>query len=289
MVIEQKWERLKALLHEMKPAILAYSGGVDSSLLLRAASEVMGPRLIAVTAVSETYPAGELQSAKNFARSLGVTHRILPTEELASEAFVQNSPDRCYYCKKELFEKLRKLAAAEGISCVIEGSNTDDLNDHRPGRKAAGEHAVRSPLVEAGLSKAEIRELARGLELPVWDKPSLACLSSRIPYGTRITPAILKTIQTAEDHLRAYGFRQVRVRHHGDVARIEVDRSEFEKLLSSGVAEQITAALKEIGYTYVCLDLAGYRTGSMNEGMLQVRSAECGVRNEKTNIGGAKA
>ncbi len=267
MAIEQKWEFLKVLLHDMKPAVLAYSGGVDSSLLLRAASEVMGPGLIAVTAVSETYPAGELQPARNFALSLGVTHRILHTEELASETFVRNSPDRCYYCKKELFEKLRKLAGTEGISCVMEGSNTDDLNDHRPGRKAAEEHAVRSPLVEAGLSKSEVRELARGLGLPVWDKPSLACLSSRIPYGTRITPAILKAIQTAEDHLRAHGFQQVRVRHHGDMARIEVDSSDFAKLLSSGVAERITSALKEIGYTYVCLDLAGYRTGSMNEGL----------------------
>jgi len=278
MVIDQKWEHLKALLHEMKPAVLAYSGGVDSSLLLRAASEVMGPGLIAVTAVSETYPAGELQSAKNFARSLGVTHRVLYTEELASEAFVRNSPDRCYFCKNELFEKLRKLADTEGISFVIEGSNTDDLNDLRPGRKAAGEHAVLSPLIGAGLSKSEVRELARGLELPVWDKPSLACLSSRIPYGTRINPEILKAVQTAEDHLRAHGFRQLRVRHHGDIARIEVDRPDFAKLLSSGVAERITAALKEIGYTYVCLDLAGYRTGSMNEG---IRSSEFGVRSEE--------
>jgi uncharacterized protein len=257
MVIELKWEHLKTLLHEMRLAVLAYSGGVDSSLLLRAASEVMGPRLIAVTAVSETYPAGELQAAKNFARSLGVTHRTLHTEELASESFVQNPPDRCYYCKKELFDKLRRLAETEGISSVIEGSNTDDLKDHRPGRTAAQEYAVRSPLVEAGLSKSEVRELARSLHLPVWDKPSLACLSSRIPYGTRITP----------DHLRAHGFRQVRVRHHGNTARIEVDRSDFPKLLESGIAEQITAALKELGYTYVCLDLAGYRTGSMNEGL----------------------
>ena len=267
MLIERKWEHLKTQLHEMRLAVLAYSGGVDSSLLLRAASEVMGPGLTAVTAVSETYPAGELQLARNFARSLGVTHRILHTEELASEAFVRNSTDRCYYCKKELFEKLRRLADIEGIPFVIEGSNTDDLKDHRPGRRAAGEHAVRSPLVEAGLSKSEVRELARNLELPVWDKPSLACLSSRIPYGTRITPAILKAVQTAEDHLRSHGFRQVRVRHHGDTARIEVDRPDFAKLLTSGVAERITAALKEIGYTYVCLDLAGYRTGSMNEGM----------------------
>jgi uncharacterized protein len=265
MLIEQKWEHLKALLHEMGQAVLAYSGGVDSSLLLRAASDVMGPRLIAVTAVSETYPAGELPAAQEFARQLGSTHRILYTEELSSEAFVRNPPDRCYYCKKELFEKLRQLAEAEGISCVIEGSNSDDLNDHRPGRKAAGEYAVRSPLVEAGLSKSEVRELSRRFHLPVWDKPSLACLSSRIPYGTRITPAVLQTIQTAEDHLRVHGFRQVRVRHHGDTARIEIDSSDFSKLLSGNVAERITAELKKLGYTYVCLDLAGYRTGSMNE------------------------
>jgi len=280
MVIERKWEHLKTLLHEMKLAVLAYSGGVDSSLLLKAAAEVMGPRLIAVTAVSETYPAGELQAAKQFAGSLGVTHRTLHTEELTSESFVQNPTDRCYHCKKELFGKLRQLAELEGMSFVIEGSNTDDLRDHRPGRTAAQEYAVRSPLVEAGLSKSEIRELARGLNLPVWDKPSLACLSSRIPYGTRITPAILRAIQAAEDHLRSHGFRQVRVRHHGDTARIEVELFDFSKLLESGVAEQITAALKEIGYTYVCLDLAGYRTGSMNEGMLKVRNAECGVRNK---------
>ena len=267
MLIERKWEHLKAQLHEMRLAVLAFSGGVDSSLLLRAASEVMGPHCIAVTADSDTYPAGELLAAKEFARSLGVTHRIFHTDELASEAFVRNSSDRCYYCKKELFGMLRKLADKEGISFVIDGSNTDDLGDHRPGRKAAQEYSVRSPLVEAGISKSEVRELARTLNLPVWSKPSLACLSSRIPYGTRITPAVLKTVQIAEDHLRSLGFRQVRVRHHGDTARIEVDQSDFPLALANGVAARITAVLKEIGYTYVCLDLAGYRTGSMNEGL----------------------
>jgi uncharacterized protein len=267
MVIERKWEHLKILLHEMKSAVLAYSGGVDSSLLLKAASEVIGPSLIAVTAVSETYPAGELQAAQNVAASLGVKHRTLFTEELSSESFARNPTDRCYYCKKELFEKLRRLADSEGISSVIEGSNTDDLNDHRPGRKAAQEYRVRSPLIEVGLSKPEVRELARSLHLGVWNKPSLACLSSRVPYGTRITPAILQAIQSAEDHLRAHGFRQVRVRHHGNTARIEIDQSDFPKLIAEGVAEEITTALKEIGYTYVCLDLAGYRTGSMNEGI----------------------
>jgi uncharacterized protein len=251
----------------MERAVLAYSGGVDSSLLLRAASEVMGPRLIAVTAVSETYPAGELLAAEEFARSVGVEHEVLHTEELGSEDFVRNTPERCYHCKSELFAKLRRIADREGISFVIEGSNTDDLNDYRPGRKAAREFGLRSPLVEAGFSKADVRECARMLSLPVWDKPSLACLSSRIPYGTRITPGILQTVQAAEDHLRAHGFRQVRVRHHGEIARIEVARDDFPKLTSRDVMETITAAFKELGYTYVCLDLEGYRTGSMNEGI----------------------
>ena len=264
MVIEQKWDRLRTLLRGMKCAVLAYSGGVDSSLLLRATAEVMGPRLIAVTAVSETYPPGELEAAKEFARTLGVTHRILRTQELASEEFARNSPERCYFCKKELYGKLKKIAETEGISCILDGSNADDLADYRPGRKAAEEFSVRSPLVETGLSKSDVRELARFLNLPSWDKPSLACLSSRIPYGTRITPDIIETVKTAEDHLRVLGFRQVRVRHHGDIARIEIDREAFGQLLSNEAAEKITAALKGLGYTYVCLDLEGYRTGSMN-------------------------
>jgi len=267
MVIDEKWEHLKALLHDMQQAVLAFSGGVDSSLLLRAASEIMGGRLIAVTAVSETYPAGELPAAEEFARSLGVTHTVLHTGELASEAFVRNAPDRCYHCKKELYGKLRRIADTKGIAAVIEGSNTDDLRDRRPGRKAAQELGVRSPLVEAGLSKVEIRELARKLNLMVWDKPSLACLSSRIPYGMRITPEILNTVQHAENQLRSFGFRQVRVRHHGDTARIEIAREDFPLLLNGDVAARITTALKNTGYTYVCMDLEGYRTGSMNEGM----------------------
>ena len=267
MVIERKWERLKALLHDMQCAVLAYSGGVDSSLLLKASSEVLGPRLIAVTAVSETYPAGELSAAREFARSLGVTHKVIHTVELASEAYVSNTPERCYHCKKELFEKLRRIAETEGIAAVIEGSNTDDLGDYRPGRRAALELGVRSPLVEVALSKAEVRELARKLNLAAWDKPSLACLSSRIPYGTRITPKILETIQSAEEYLRALGLHHVRVRHHGDTARIEISRRDFEGLLIGDTADRITTTLKKLGYTYVCLDLEGYRTGSMNEGL----------------------
>jgi len=263
----------------MKLAVLAYSGGVDSSLLLRAASEAMG-QLIAVTAVSATYPQGELEAAQAFARSLGVTHRILHTGELDNEQFVQNSPERCLHCKTELFAKLAAIAATEGIPFILDGSNTDDLKDHRPGRRAAEAYSVRSPLIEAGINKADVRRLAELLNLPQWDKPSLACLSSRIPYGTRITRDILDRVQQAENCLHGLGFRQVRVRHHGDTARIELDKNDFSQLLTGDVADRVTAQLKELGYTYVSLDLAGYRTGSMNEGLGRVRNVELGVRSK---------
>ncbi len=281
MTIERKWDRLKGLLQEMQCAVVAYSGGVDSSLLLKAAAGVIGPNIVAVTADSETYPTGELADAKDFVRSLGVTHRILRTSELQSEEFAANPPERCYFCKKELFGKLKQIAETEGIPFVLDGSNTDDLKDYRPGSRAAAEFGVRSPLREAGFSKSDVRACARLLNLPVWDKPSLACLSSRIPYGTRITSELLKTIQAAEDHLHVLGFRQVRVRHHGDTARIEIDGEDFPKLLAADATGKVVAELKRFGYTYVCLDLEGYRTGSMNEGTRQVRSAECGMWNKK--------
>jgi uncharacterized protein len=269
MKIEQKWDDLKSLIREMGSAVIAYSGGVDSSLLLKAASEVLGPRLIAVTACSETYTLAELTAAKEFAELLGVPLRVLQTAELQSEEFARNPPERCYYCKKELFGKLKQLADAEGIPFILDGSNTDDLKDYRPGSKAAGEFGVRSPLREAGFSKSDVRACARMLNLPMWDKPSIACLSSRIPYGTRITPKALSTIQAAEDILRALGFRQQRVRHHGDTARIEIERSDFKRLLSDDTTQKIVTALKQLGYTYICLDLEGYRTGSMNEGLIK--------------------
>ena len=265
MQIDQKWDHLRSLLSEMRTVLLAYSGGVDSSVLLRAAAEILGQNLIAVTAVSETYPAEELHLAKQFTASLGVRHRILQTEELSNDEFSRNAEDRCYHCKHELFGKLRQIAESEGIPWILDGSNTDDQRDFRPGRRAAGEFSVRSPLAESGLSKQEIRDLARRLNLPMWDKPSLACLSSRIPYGTRITPDLVKNIQAAEDVVRSLGIRQVRVRHHGDTARIEVDREDLIRLVSEDARRVIVDSFKTLGYAYVCLDLEGYRTGSMNE------------------------
>ena len=264
MQTDEKWDRLRSLLREMKLAVLAYSGGVDSSVLLRAASEVLGPNLIAVTAISETYPPAELEPAKRFAVSLGVRHRILATEELTRDEFSRNAPDRCYHCKQELFGKLRQIADAEGIAYILDGTNIDDLRDHRPGRKAAGEFSVRSPLAEAGLTKQEVRDLARRMDMPMWDKPSLACLSSRIPYGTLITRDLLKNIQAAEDAIRGLGIRQVRVRHHGDTARIEVELDDLVRLAAGDVRQRIVDAFKELGYVYICLDLEGYRTGSLN-------------------------
>ena len=264
MQTDEKWDRLRSLLREMKLAVLAYSGGVDSSVLLCAATEVLGPNLIAVTAISETYPPAELEPAKRFAASLGVRHRILATEEITRDEFSRNAPDRCYHCKQELFGKLRQIADTEGIAYILDGTNIDDLSDHRPGRKAAGEFSVRSPLAEAGLTKQEVRAVARRMDLPMWDKPSLACLSSRIPYGTPITLELLKNIQSAEDAIHAFGIRQVRVRHHGDTARIEVEQDDLARLAAGDVRQQIVDVFKELGYVYICLDLEGYRTGSLN-------------------------
>ena len=269
MQTDQKWDLLRSRLAEMKTAVIAYSGGVDSAVLLRTAAEVMGRELIAVTAVSETYPPGELDHAAVFAGTLGIHHRIIPSTELEHEEFTRNGPDRCYHCKKDLFGMLRRIAEGEGIPFILDGTNADDLHDYRPGRRAAEELSVRSPLAEAGLTKDEIRRRARTLKMPMWDKPSLACLSSRIPYGTRITRDLLRTIQEAEDIVRRAGVRQVRVRHHGDTARIEVAADEFGLLLSGGEAARIVREIKSLGYLYVCLDLEGYRSGSMNAAIAQ--------------------
>jgi uncharacterized protein len=246
----------------MGSVLVAYSGGVDSTFLMKIAHDTLGDKAVAVIASSETYPSAEVEDAKDLARDLGFRLISIHTDELESEAFARNAPDRCYHCKLELFGKLKEIAAKEGLAWIAHGANVDDLGDYRPGQRAAQELGVRAPLQEAGFTKAEIRELSKKLGLPTWDKPSLACLASRFPYGTRITPDELSKVDKAEQILRNLGFRQVRVRHHDTIARIEIESAEMPRLLD--LREEIVSRFKELGYLYVTLDIEGYRTGSMN-------------------------
>jgi len=262
---DERLERLRAILHRLESALVAFSGGVDSTLLLKVAGDVLGDRVVAVTAESETCTAFELRDAETFCREQDIRHEVVHTDELSLPAFTENSPERCYHCKKERFGQLRQMADRLGLEYVIDGTNADDASDYRPGTRAAEELGVRSPLQEAGLGKADIRELSKQLGLPTWDRPSYACLASRIPYGTAITPEVLAMVGRAEEVLRELGFRQCRVRHHAPVARIELPPEEFEEAVEQTVRERIVARLKRIGYAYVTLDLQGYRTGSMNE------------------------
>jgi uncharacterized protein len=244
---------------------VAFSGGVDSTFLLKTARDVLGDRALAVTARSCSFPERELNEAKAFCAAHGVRHFICESEELEIEGFSQNPLNRCYLCKNELFGKIWDVARSQGASAVAEGSNADDAGDYRPGLAAVAEHGVRSPLREAGLTKAEIRALSKACGLPTWDKQPFACLSSRFVYGERITPGKLGMVDKAEQFLLDMGFRQVRVRVHGDVARIELGPGELEALAEKGSRERVSARFKEIGFAYVALDLQGYRTGSMNE------------------------
>ncbi len=267
MNAETKLNKLKMKIKEMESMVVAFSGGVDSSFLLKVAYDVLGDKTLGVTARSSTYPEREYREAKDFVTAYHIPHMAIVSEELQVEGFKENPLNRCYLCKKELFHKIKKIAEDQGYNFIAEGSNYDDLGDFRPGLQAVSELGIASPLREVGLTKDEIRLLSKEMGLKTWNKQSFACLSSRFPYGEKITEQKLQMVDKAEQFLLDLGFKQIRVRHHGSVARIEVDDTGFKLFFGKKIRDAIYDRFKEIGFTYIALDLKGYRTGSMNEGL----------------------
>lgn len=265
--MKDKEQRLKEIIARQGSMVVAYSGGVDSTYLAVIAHEMLGDRALAVTGVSSSLAQGEKEEAVSLAQRLGFRHRLLETHEMENPLYVANNTNRCYFCKDELFGQLTQLAAQEGYGSVADGFNLDDLKDFRPGHKAGAKYNVLSPLNDAELTKADIRLYSRERGLPTWDKPAMACLSSRFPYGTPIDLESLRRIDTAETFLRGLGFRQLRVRHHDSIARIEVEPVDLPRLLEPQVRDQVVRKLRELGYLYITLDLVGYRSGSLNEAL----------------------
>jgi uncharacterized protein len=260
-----KRDTLQELLHGMGRVIVAYSGGADSAYLAWAAKQALGDNAIAITADSASIPESHKRDAEAFARQFGIRHEYVETHEFENPDYIRNDPNRCFHCKDELFTVLEKVAAERGITNIIYGVNKDDLGDYRPGQRAAKLHNVKAPLVEADLTKAEIRELSHEAGLPTWDRPAAACLSSRIPYGTPVTIQNIKTVEIGEEEIKALGFRQFRTRFHGELVRIEIAPDELPRALSLEMSRRLTAIFKTLGYKYVTLDLEGYRQGSLNE------------------------
>lgn len=260
--LQQKLDQLRAIMRECGSTLVAYSGGVDSALVMAVAHQELGERALACIGVSPSYPTREMRAAVKLAEQLGVPYRLVNTEEYLDSNYAANPTNRCYFCKSELHDRLKEIAAAEGWNAVLDGNNVSDLGDHRPGMQAARERGVRSPLIEAQISKPTVRALAQHLGLPVWDKPAMACLSSRVPHGTPITPELLRQIEAAEDVLVDLGFRQFRVRHHNEIARIELPAEDFPRAIEQH--SQIAGGVKAAGYRFVTLDLAGFRSGSLN-------------------------
>ncbi len=268
--LQTKVDQLYECLSDYQKVIVAFSGGVDSTFLAEAAHHALGDNALAVTAISDSYPIREMKAAKDIAKQIGIRFETVHTEELDLEGYASNPTNRCFFCKTELFDKLRPIADKYDVGTIVYGAIPDDVGDHRPGMDAAKQMGIKAPLIDVDLTKAEIREISKAWDLPTWDKPAFACLSSRFPYGMRITRELLRQVDAAEQFLYDLGIRQFRVRHHGDLARIELDAEEIERLRIKSIRNQINNHYKTLGYEHITLDLQGYRSGSLNEGITKI-------------------